>query len=400
MINGVSIPVLTPFKFYPASRTIDNGINFQNIDNTELREQDWEGVYPKNFMQPVPRFWHDLSPGIDFQVNLETSTLAFASFKASIIDLDGATVEALTTVDFFTISGTLKKIRIYADSFPSVADGCYRIKLFEQGGDDIYYSEIINLADTHEDCYPFEFSNFENDFGLIFENASSVAWSGKMLIPLRLYEPLTEEEKEVYNNDVGELTTLRTIPKRVYQLTTYALPTWFAEKLKMTFGCSDLELNKVAVNTEAGLSIDTVNETDRVEVSGAIVLNDFTDEYIQEDALDSTTELITSWTDDGNWDVFNSTGKDIDLAQCTVFASALSNNISVVSGTWYLLDFETDSGDDLEDTELLVDGDTFSMLPGRNVFLYQASSTGTINVTIETQANSDFECDCSMKKIT
>lgn len=404
MINGVSIPVLTPFKFFPADLTTGDGVNFQNIDNTELSQQEWEGVYHNEFSQPVARFWNDLTAGIDFQIQLDTSVLAFANLRAAIIDLDGNIEQVLTTDDFFTITGTLHQVVIVANEL-HMADGCYRIKLYENGGDDIYYSEVINIADTHEDCYPLEYSNFENDFGLIFDDGSSGTWRGKILIPLRMYEPVTEDEKEVYNNDVGELTTLRTIPKRIYNIETYPISTWFAEKLKLIFGYSDLILNKLVVNTDE-INIEKIPETDKMELIGKVQLNEFTDYYLQDSAIDNFAELIVNpyWTASAGppaWDIFTIDGKDITEANyryLTGTVEASSNVIAAASGILFIYINITGTITDGElEVPTLGGTEVYDLVEGNNMIIVD------VGIPVTTlQINSgfcDFSAICSVKKL-
>lgn len=403
MINGVSIPVLTPFKFYPADATIGDGINFQNVDNTKQSVQSWEGVYHNEFPQPVPLFWNDLTPGIDFQIQLDTSELAFANLRSAIIDLDGDVIQVLTTNDFFTITGTIHQVVITADEL-HLEDGCYRIKIYENGGDDMYYSEVIDIADTHEDCYPLEYSNFENDFGLIFTNATSETWKGKMLIPLRMYEPLTEDEKEAYENDIGELTTLRTILKRIYNIETYPIPTWLSEKLKLIFGLSELTLNKLIVNTQ-DISIEKINETDKMELSGKIQLNDFTDYYLQEDQIESYTELIVNpfWTAAAGppaWDNFAIDGKDItngNYRYSTGTVTADSNVIPAASGVLLIsIDITGTITDGELDVPTSSGTNTYDLVEGNNVIIVDVG----IPVTILTLKSGfcDFSAICTVKK--
>jgi hypothetical protein len=400
MTIGVSIPVLCQFKFYPSDREIDNGVNFQNVDNTELPEQDWEGVYPNKFTQPISRYWNDFSPGIDFQI-VTDGAQTYGDTTVTFEDLEGNDLFTLEKENFFT-RGTDIIARFYADKFEAIEDGCYRLAIRIQDNVE-YYSEEFNLADTHDDCYPLEFSNFENDFGLVFDNGAGDTWVGKMLIPLRMFRPATEEEIEKYNNDVGELTTLRSILKRVYEVESEPVATWFAEKIKMMFGCSDLILNKVAVNSGEGINIEPLNETDKMEIVGNVQLNDFTDDYIQDDALDTVTELLTSWTEDGatvgDWDPFQSSGKDIVLADYSDggIASAFTNNFNVTQDALYL--FKMVVIGNLDNTEIEYDGQTYGISEGDNTYLFTATATG-IDKLILTTGNCSFEATCSFKKIT
>jgi hypothetical protein len=409
MINGVSIPVLTPYKFNPISPTIGNGVNFQNTDNTPQPEQEWEGVYHNGFVQPVPRFWNDYTPGLDFEIYLDTSILSIANLKSDLVDLNDNVVQSLTIDTIFSFSATEKQMRIYADKLLGVADGCYQIKIYENGGDDMYLSEVIRLAETIDDCYPLEYSNFENDFGVIFDGAPD-DWTGKILIPLRLFKPEPQDEREIYQNDGGGLTTLRSVPKRVLELQSFPVPTWYAEKVKMIFNCSDLILNKYEVNTEETPEVEIIGESDKMEIVGPVQLNGFSEDYFYDDNLNTVTELLTSWTDVG-WDTFNDTGKDIDEAEAQlVVATATSNNIAVTSNNWYLLKFDITSFSDATPTlTITLVGPTDITLTLDDSFesksyyvMYKAVATGnlTIKITTKNTETTHFESICSFFKIT
>ena len=270
----------------------------------------------------------------------------------------------------------------------------------------MYYSEIIQLADSFDGCFPLEYSNFENDFGMIFLNGSSDTWRGKILIPFRMFKPMTTEERNVYQNDNGEMTTLRSVPRRLYEIESFPVATWYAEKIKLIFSCSALTLNKLSVNTEDS-SIDIVSQSDLMEIKGEVQLNEFTD-FMQVDALDSTTELITGWTP-VDFDAFTASGKDITNAETEgIDAVATSNTIAVVDGTDYLIEFNITGNGDANSTPLLtVDADNYDLNivigeTNSTYVLYKATSTGNITLKITTivTENTFFSAICSMKKIT
>jgi len=399
MISGISIPVLTPFKFYPASSETGDGVNFQNIDNTALPLQDWEGVYHSRFVQPVTRFWNDFSPGIDFQI-ITDGAQTYGDTTVTFEDLDSNVLFTLESENFF-VKGTDVIGRFYADKFIGINDGCYKLVIRVQDNP-VYNSEVFSLSDIHEDCYPLEYSNFENDFGLIFTNASAATWVGKMMFPLRMFKPTTEEEKEVYENDVNELTTLRSIPKRMYEVESFPVPTWFAEKVKMIFGCSDLQLNKLAVNTESGINIEVLSESDKMQITGNVQLNGFTDEYAQNDALDTVTELLTSWQDDGategDWTQFTNDGNEITLGlyEDVGIAEAFSNNFNIVTDQKYLIDITPTN--EIEDMEITLNSQTFDIELGRNVILFTSTASESDKIILNVKA-CDFQALTSMKKI-
>jgi hypothetical protein len=413
MIKGVAIPVLSPFKFFPAQEITLSGVNFQNTDNTGQLSQSWKGVYPKCFNQPVPRYWNDFSPGIDFQVYHNDSFSDIVDIRAYIVDLNGNKVQTLSSDSFFTwydASSVITQIRFYADKLIGVNDGYYRI-LIDEDGYELYYSEIIEIKDTFDDCYPLEYSNFENDFGLIFENETSETWKGKMLVPMRLFQPVNSDTRETYRDDNDILTTLRSTPKRVYQMESLPVPTWMAEKVKMIFSCSDIKLNKLTVNSEESPEIDLISESDLMSITGEIQLNNestdyFPDEYFQQDKIDEVTELITSWNESGgagiDWYYADFVGKFIQSAvfEDTGVGTLTSNTFSITTGEIYLVNFNFTS--DINNIDLYINGvKQIDALTGKNVFIYTAVTTATVSIQLRTAAGvrENFSAACSMKKL-
>ena len=391
-MNGITIPILTQFKFYPVSVTTGNAINYQNIDNTAQRSQDWQGVFVDNWAQPVPYHWYDLSPGIDFQIKIDTGTITYADVNARLLDLDGNLVKLLSK-ESLLVSGSDTYVRFYLNDL-SFNEGCHRIEIRESSTR-IYLSEIINIAETHEDCYPLQYSNFENDFGVIFDG-----WTGKILIPLRMFEPSPEDERETYQNDNGESVTLRSIPKRIYNFESYTVPTWFAEKVKLAFSCSELELNKFTVGAEEAPAIELFSEIDQMEINGRVQLNDFINDYAYEEKIDElSSNLITSWTEDGSWDTFDTTGSSIDDMATFTLSEADTNSISITAGVNYIIEIDNLEGTESTEFNLIIDGNTFSVIMGNNIFIFEASTTGTDNITIEVEGTPGLRSNFSMKKI-
>ena len=397
MINGISIPVMTPFKFHPYNETTGDGVNFQNTDNTEQHLQDWEGVYPYRWVQPVVKYWYDYSPGIDFMIKIDTGTILLAHATARLVDLEGALVKTLDKTSWFT-SGADTWIRFYLNDL-TFDNGCYRIEL-QDNGVTVYESEVINVQETIEDCYPFEYSNFENDFGVIFDN-SSAEWTGKLMIPMRIFEPVTEDERETYENDGGGLVTLRAVPKRMVRFESENVPTWFAEKVKIAFSCSELKVNKLDVNSENSPEISLISQSDNMEIQGVIQLTDFSTDYFYEEKIDDTTELATSWTDtSSNWDTFTATVNNL-VAKTGVLdaGEGETNSISVTKDVNYLINVTVEEGASIEDTFISYDGNNISLKVGDNVYLYVPATTKSIKFELESDPG-DFDLTASMKNIT
>jgi len=415
MIKGISIPVLTPYKFYPATAITADGVNFQNIDNVEYHNQDWYGVYNNQWTQPVPRYWNDYTPGIDFQIYFEDTDITYANLSASIIDLSGSVVQSLSKEQTHVyVAGDKFQVRFYADQLLGVADGFYRIKIFESGGDDIYYSEIIEIKDTFDYCYPLEYSNYENDFGLIFSSGST-SFTGKILIPSRSYKPVPASEKNNYMDDNGIMTTLRSVPKRVYQLESSLVPAWFYEKIALIFSCSELTFNKSTVNSAEIPDSNLFEGSDTVTFSSEIELSEFPSKdtylmYQYDENVETITELLTGWTNGATydeWETFTESGTTITRAYSSGAdpkESCDSNSIAVTSGHDYLIELNLVYATGVANNpnlEILSGSVDIALSDGKNVILYTAVATTSITLTLygNSAEEVDFSATCSMKSI-
>lgn len=311
MISGVKIPVICPYKFYAADFEFNNGINFENVDNRESTSQEWKGLYPHEFYQGVPFFWNDLNPGLDFQVY---ATAAVQNdIEAYLYDTDGNLIQQFTKESFFNYdppSGD-RQLRFYIESILGIdIDKCFKIYI-KNTTSTLYYSENIKLSQSFSNNHPLMYNNFENDFGIIFLNSSDTAWKGKMMVPMRMWEPAPSDERESYLDDSGELVTLRSLPQRKYKFETLPVPSYFAEKIKLIFSCSDLTMNKLSVNAEELPEIEVISQSNLCVVTGEVQLKDYAGEYWQEEEVSTVSEVLESWTAQANVSLFDSDGKEI-----------------------------------------------------------------------------------------
>ena len=235
MIAGVKIPVICPYKFYAADFDFNNGINFENVDNRESTAQEWKGLYPHTFYQAVPFFWNNLNPGLDFQVY--ATAAVYDDIEAYLYDTDDNLIQQFTKESFFNYdppSGD-RQLRFYIESILGVdVDKCFKIYI-KNATSTLYYSENIKINQSFSNNHPLMYNNFENDFGIIFLNTGDTAWKGKIMVPMRMWEPSPSDERESYLDDSGKLVTLRSLPQRKYKFETLPIPTYFAEKIKLIF---------------------------------------------------------------------------------------------------------------------------------------------------------------------
>ena len=413
----IRFPVLQPFKFYRAGLRTD-GINFSNPDNIEWNLRDQSGVYSVPFFQPVQLIWNDFTTGLDFQVYVDVTPYDYEleSESGALIDLE--TEELLA-------HGANMYIRVFYDigSSPMIPDGIYRIKI--SSGEEVWYSEWLDVKGwgidkgvfgylqqnlTFNHCVPFEFGHFENNYGAFFADG----YKFKMMVPLRLYKPLTKAEKNVYRDDPGVMTTLQSVPTRAYEFETLPVPAWFAEKMQMAFNCSNLTLNKIAVNAEAIPESEIVSSSDLFSVRGEVVLSGFNSDYFAEnsDIELSGVEQITEWVNT-NFTSFTAAGKNITSAINTdqAVANAVSNDLLSLNDTpgrlVFVLKCQLDKVTSKVPYFYIDTEDSFSPLSaplnsGMNTLLFSfnfSAETGYINAGIIGYIGSNFSLIPSIKKI-
>lgn len=365
MISGVKIPVLCPLKFHAAGVEFNNGVNFNNTDNRSLADQDWQGIYNVCYAHPVPYFWNDGSYGLDFQVY--ATAAEYANIKAYIIDKDGTEVKELSSESFYNYdppSGD-RQLRFYMDEVYGIdEDEFYRVKITNLTTA-IYYSETIQFKEKFNHCFPVTYSNFENDFGSIFENVAGTNWKGKYLLPLRIMEPIPVDERETYIDDNGGLTTLRSLPRRGYKLETLPIPTWLSEILRLTFSCSEITVNKLSVNAEELPEAERITDSDLMPVTGELYLTDFTGNYWIDEKKNTVTELLTDWpSEDSSIEYFEHDGKNI-LAYFTDDDAGthrvISNQMYVDIGDVLIINFDVRLYNDgivsIDDERIQIDWD-------------------------------------------
>jgi hypothetical protein len=287
----ITFPKINQLRFHHGEY-LDGGS--ANHDNRSADAKIWTGVYPHRFYQPILKVW----PGsvgdgneLDFLIRTDQDDWALESKAAKIYqiltfdkygELDTiAEIAELTPTDFFTYSNGDHMMRFTA-SFASYGDGFYFIRIEDSGvAYDLYDSNIFQVMDTAEleECYPFAATNFENDFGVIWENTTPTVWYLKLFIPYRMYKPMPKMEKSTYVTDAGVNSTLRTTINRGYELETLPIPIWYAELLQIVTGLSDIYINNIQVHFEDMPTMEIISESNLCVLKGVCFEVAFNDKY-------------------------------------------------------------------------------------------------------------------------
>lgn len=334
-------PVLSPIRFYDPNLSFGSFTTFQHPDNRVTHGYNWEGVHPFPYALPIPKQWPDGQPGIDFLIN---SGAIFDNFYAKLYDEDDADFADLI-VDTWSAIDSGIQWRVWLDglSGDGVDDGMYTIKLFDTTDDALLLeSEPLIIAPWFDDMIPFEFSNFENDFGMVFDNASTL-WTGRMMMPVRIYDPRPTFEKETYKNDPGILTTLRTIPQREFNFDTLVLPGHRAETFQLAFSCSELYLDRIKIDSEELPEGEVIEGSNMKQLSGTATFVDFNNDYVREVVETSQVDQNIDWASE-TYPTAVITGNEVAISDATLPGGGpydvTSESISYSDGDLVLIKIE------------------------------------------------------------
>jgi hypothetical protein len=275
-------PVINPIRFYKPSLEFNNADTFQNPDNRVSTGYDWENVNPIPYHLPIPKQWPDGQPGIDFMINTE-GTATSERFYADLYDEDDAYYKSLYVDEWDPIdSGYQFRVWLDGVSGSGIAEGVYTVKIFALDDDELLLeSEALSIADWFVDGIPFEIWNFENDFGIVWDEGRR-RYTARMMPPIRLYDPAPEFEKEQYRDDPGILTTLRVIPQRAFRFDSLPIPLHVSEFIQLGFSCSELYLDRIKINAEETPESVPAEGTNIKTLSGKATFVDFNQDYVRE----------------------------------------------------------------------------------------------------------------------
>jgi hypothetical protein len=275
-------PLLSPIKFHNPSMEFDNEINFQNPDNRLSTSYDWENVRCVPYALPIPKVWPDGQPGIDFMLNT-AGTLGTQIFYADLYDANDEYYKSLYVHEWQSIdSGNQYHVWLDGLSGTGIEDGYYTIKIFAFDDDELLLeSEMLLIADWFIDAVPLEFWNFENDFGIVWSELRRM-FTTRIMAPIRIYDPGPQFEKQTYQNDPGILTTLRTIPQRMFNFDSHPIPVHVAELIQLGFGCSEIYLDRIKINSEEIPDAEIYEGTNLKYLSGQANFVDWNQDYVRE----------------------------------------------------------------------------------------------------------------------
>lgn len=263
-----------------------DGTNYYEVYWTDLNSVAWSNI--DNAL--ISTTLTTLGEGVNNTNEIMAQGGHTASAAKNCYDLSStgdtatATAELLTPADFYTYASGRHVYR-FTKSLSAYVNGYYFIRLVGDSanaypGAIFYESNVFEISNSIEGSYAFVATNFENDFGNIWINATPTTWYLKLVVPFNMYIPKTKIKKEVYATDSGALTTLRSTINRVYELETMPIPLWFAELIQMATGLSTIYVNDLAANFEDTPEIEPIQQSNLCILRGDCVLTGFNDYYL------------------------------------------------------------------------------------------------------------------------
>ena len=381
-MTNIRKPILTPIRFYDPNLEFDNESTFQNPDNRVSSDYNFENVSSIPYALPIPKQWPDGQPGIDFLMNTGGVTVS-ETFYAYLYDSDDVYYKELYVQSWEPVNlGHQSRVWLDGTAGTAIADGYYTIKLFAVSDDALLLeSEALYIAEWFENMIPFEFWNFENDFGMMWDNALTM-FTARVMVPIRIFDPEPKFEKEMYLNDPGVLTTLRTIMQRQFSFDSLPVPVHVAEIFVMAFGCSELYLDRIKINSEDSPEAEILDGTNLKQISGKAIFVDFPNDYIAEKVETIFVDESIDWaTGTYNTKVITGNSVVINDPVCTGDLYIESDSISYSDEEVILIKvvLTDDSGDDSSDLPLYVfDGAHIRLLEwGTNYISIRANATAS-----------------------
>ena len=390
-------PLLSPIRFHDPSLEFDNETTFQNPDNRLSTSYDWENVNNVPYALPIPKVWPDGQPGIDCIVTL-VKPGDVSDIKADLYDSDdefycSCHIDRWGFDTSTTPSSEIYRIWLNGLDGTGVEDGYYTIKIISDDVDEtvMMESESLLIADWFIDCIPFEFWNFENDFGMRWDNGDYL-FTSRVMAPIRLYDPAPEYEKKMYQNDPGILTTLRASMQRVFNFDSHPLPVHVVELIQNGFACSNLYLDRIHINSEEVPEAELYKGTNLKYLTGKATFVDFNEKYDRERVeTEMEEETGIDWNSSGyGGTVMVANVLTVDEDPTAAPRTAISDSVSFDDGDMVIVKLLiVDAGSsDLPDIYINNVNTKKQMINwGMNTLAFRMTASGSFTVELSTDNN-------------
>jgi|ERR1044072_7732224 hypothetical protein len=230
-MGRIYLPYLNPLNFVEVSPQQAPQYISKFIDDYRWRERLSPRQEPiENYYQP----WQTNDViDLQFQTNLGQTTAYLVDPTGKKIDSFVATPKQQNKFepDYF-----IYELHI-AQTYP---EGHY-VYVMEVGVPTatVLISEPIYIKPIHEDTILFQYKHKQFRGNMIFE--TGIEPSVRVKAVLKKDKPVSKDT--LYEDQILDMTMLKSTPYRVFNLTLQQIPDWFSEIFNWVMGCSDVRLD-------------------------------------------------------------------------------------------------------------------------------------------------------------
>jgi hypothetical protein len=159
----------------------------------------------------------------------------------TIKDLDGFVVFEQTDESIVSASGNNIQ---YDIDWSEIEEGCYKV-YFSQGID--YVSDCIDLKLSHGCTLLLSWTNDENAFGFNYEDLS---FQPQLRVKAKLWQPNYTKEKDVFKDNAGNRTILRSETSKDELLTVSEMPEYLHDALAIGVEHDDFYIDSLKYTNE------------------------------------------------------------------------------------------------------------------------------------------------------
>jgi hypothetical protein len=230
MANIINIPFANSIRFAIEAYIVPQQYNTPTFDESLFENQILNFQQSKKYYQKVQK-----TENISFQFSTN-----YGPVSARLIDckknlIANATITQPPTSIFTPpFTGYLANIDI-----SSVQEGEYWVQVLVGVPEVSIISEPIYINDFHANTMMFEYSNSENDYGVVFQNGETFQF--RCEAALVDFQPGSIET--VYEDEIADLVRLSSSPFRTWKLkigTAQGVPDWVADKINRIFACDNV----------------------------------------------------------------------------------------------------------------------------------------------------------------
>lgn len=244
MANIINIPSINPIKLVKEGLATNDKYQTVHFDTGLYYNQINSYQSKKHYYQ---KFQTTDSIIIQFSSNFAPFTLRLIDCNKEII-VSGIVEQINTqyfTAPFYGYKGTI--------DLTGVTEGLYYVQLIASGMSLI--SEPIAIAEKHQNTMCLEYTNNQNDYGVIFENGETFQFRVEAVF--KSFTPGSNDV--VYEDEPANLVRLSSSSFRTFKLAIGAaqgVPDWVADRINRIQGCDNVKYDGKEFTRSEGAKLE------------------------------------------------------------------------------------------------------------------------------------------------